>query len=121
MAVPTNKSAGESKLQEMRRALRRSDQCSQGNQPPTAMQTAGSTLGAASGADIGEEGFSMWDVADPDAGARTALELFGSSAAVAVAEAAFTARYAGREVDFRFWFATFIKLRRLSADDGKDS
>ncbi|MCT7374725.1 hypothetical protein [Chelativorans salis] len=58
--------------------------------------------------------FTFWDLADPEEAAVAARDLYGPAAATAAASAAFTARYGGREADFRFWFQVFVKL---SADD----
>ncbi|WP_265519169.1 hypothetical protein [Nitratireductor luteus] len=123
--MSANKSSGEKELREMARPPRRSKPPGQNAEDSRLLPAApqeGSAPGSASGAGAGDGGFSMWGLADPDAAARAALDLFGpSTAATAAAEAAFTARYAGREADFRFWFATFIRLRGLAADDGKAS
>ncbi|WP_265517913.1 hypothetical protein [Nitratireductor luteus] len=60
----------------------------------------------------------LWDIADPEEAAAAARDLYGPAAATAAASAAFTARYAGREADFRFWFEVFVKL---SAGHGRIS
>ncbi|WP_163266373.1 hypothetical protein [Chelativorans alearense] len=119
--MPTNKPLCETTPLEMGRSPRRSepsDHDTQGSRSLSVSPRDGLAPGA-DGACAGDGDFSMWDVADPDAGAKAALDLFGPSAAMtAAAEAAFTARYAGREADFRFWFAVFIRLRGIPADDG---
>ena len=57
----------------------------------------------------------LWTFASPGAAAHAAVELYGSSAATAAAYCALTARYDGRNPDYRFWFAVFKLLR---ASDG---
>ncbi|RWC00350.1 MAG: hypothetical protein EOQ57_17315 [Mesorhizobium sp.] len=59
----------------------------------------------------------LWHYASPSEAADAAIALYGSGASLAAASAAFTARYAGREDDFRFWFTVFSELRR---SDGKE-
>ncbi|MBZ9761760.1 hypothetical protein LB553_12870 [Mesorhizobium sp. CA8] len=59
----------------------------------------------------------LWHFAKPSEAVDAAIALYGSRASLAAASAAFTARYAGREDDFRFWFAVFSQLRRR---DGKE-
>lgn len=53
----------------------------------------------------------LWQFADPSEAVDAAIALYGSSASLAAASAAFTARYAGREDDFHFWFTVFSQLR----------
>ncbi|RWE39494.1 MAG: hypothetical protein EOS79_20815 [Mesorhizobium sp.] len=53
----------------------------------------------------------LWHFADPSEAVDAAIALYGSGASLAAASAAFTARYAGRDDDFRFWFAVFSQLR----------
>lgn len=53
----------------------------------------------------------LWQFADPSEAVAAAIALYGSRASLAAASAAFTARYAGREDDFRFWFTVFSQLR----------
>lgn len=55
--------------------------------------------------------------ADPSEAVDAAIELYGSKASLAAASAAFTARYAGRDEDFRFWFAVFSQLRQRENAD----
>ncbi|AZO07803.1 hypothetical protein EJ074_00685 [Mesorhizobium sp. M3A.F.Ca.ET.080.04.2.1] len=59
----------------------------------------------------------LWHFANPSEAADAAIALYGSGASLAAASAAFAARYAGREDDFRFWFTVFSRLRR---SDGKE-
>ncbi|WP_292097416.1 hypothetical protein, partial [Mesorhizobium sp.] len=59
----------------------------------------------------GDNPLTLWHFADPSEAVDAALALYGSNAALAAASAAFTARYAGRQDDFRFWFAVFLQLR----------
>lgn len=54
----------------------------------------------------------LWHFADPSDAVDAAIDLYGSKASLAAASAAFTARYAGRDEDFRFWFAVFSQLRQ---------
>ncbi|MBZ9994075.1 hypothetical protein [Mesorhizobium sp. BH1-1-4] len=65
----------------------------------------------------GGDPLTLWHFASPSEAVDAAIALYGSRASLAVASAAFTARYAGREDDFRFWFAVFSQLRRK---DGKE-
>lgn len=53
----------------------------------------------------------LWHFADPSEAVDAAIALYGSRASLAAASAAFTARYAGCEDDFRFWFTVFSQLR----------
>lgn len=71
-------------------------------------------LGAA---DVGGD-MTLWDFADPAEAVDKAVAMYGAKASTAVASAAFTARYAGREADFRFWFTVFEELRRRSEKAG---
>lgn len=59
----------------------------------------------------GDNPLTLWHFADPSEAVNAALALYGPKAALAAASAAFTARYAGREDDFRFWFAVFSQLK----------
>ena len=59
----------------------------------------------------------LWHFADPSEAVDAAISLYGSKASLAAASAAFTARYAGRDDDFRFWFAVFSELRRRDDQD----
>ncbi|WP_265519619.1 hypothetical protein [Nitratireductor luteus] len=54
----------------------------------------------------------LWNFADPAEAVDITASLYGSKASLAAASAAFTARYAGREADFRFWFTVFAELQR---------
>lgn len=49
-------------------------------------------------------------LADPNRAIQTAVELYGSDAATAVAWCALEARFAGREADYRFWYGVFKEL-----------
>ncbi|TGP50717.1 hypothetical protein EN873_22835 [bacterium M00.F.Ca.ET.230.01.1.1] len=60
----------------------------------------------------GANRLTLWHFANPEEAADAAVALYGSGASLAAASAAFTARYAGREDDFRFWFTVFSQLRR---------
>jgi hypothetical protein len=62
--------------------------------------------------------FTFWDLAEPEEAAVAARDLYGPAAATAAASATFTARYGGREADFRFGFEVFVQL---SADDERVS
>ncbi|WP_163266203.1 hypothetical protein [Chelativorans alearense] len=64
----------------------------------------------ASAAEPGGE-MSLWDLTDPIEAMDSVIALYGSKASLAAASAAFTARYAGREADFRFWYTVFTHLR----------
>ena len=59
----------------------------------------------------------FWHFADPSEAVDAAIELYGSKASLAAASAAFTARYAGRDDDFRFWLAVFSQLRQQEDQD----
>ncbi|TGT71828.1 MULTISPECIES: hypothetical protein [unclassified Mesorhizobium] len=59
----------------------------------------------------------FWHFADPSDAVDAAIELYGSKASLAAASAAFTARYAGRDEDFRFWFTVFSRLRQRENAD----
>lgn len=59
----------------------------------------------------GSHPLTLWRFASPSEAADAAVGFYGSKASLAAASAAFTARYAGREEDFRFWFAVFSQLR----------
>lgn len=59
----------------------------------------------------------LWHFADPSEAVDAAIDLYGSKASLAAASAAFTARYAGRDDDFRFWFAVFAQLRQREDED----
>ena len=59
----------------------------------------------------------LWHFADPSEAVAAAIDLYGSKASLAAASAAFTARYAGRDDDFRFWFAVFSQLRQQEDQD----
>ncbi len=60
---------------------------------------------------VGGSPLTLWNFADPSEAVDAAIALYGSRASLAAASAAFTARYAGREDDFRFWFTVFSQLR----------
>lgn len=62
----------------------------------------------AGNAGIGE--LTLWELADPDAAAQAAIELYGSSAATAAAHCALTAHFDGRTGDYRFWCTVFSEL-----------
>lgn len=66
----------------------------------------------------GGDPLTLWHFADPSEAVDAAVALYGSKASLAAASAAFSARYAGREDDFRFWFAVFSQLRQR---DGQES
>jgi hypothetical protein len=59
----------------------------------------------------GGDPLTLWHFANPSEAVDAAIALYGSRASLAAASAAFTARYAGREDDFRFWFTVFSQLR----------
>lgn len=59
----------------------------------------------------GENWLTLWQLAKPSEAVDAAIAMYGSRASLAAASAAFTARYAGREDDFQFWFAVFSQLR----------
>ncbi|KQU95522.1 hypothetical protein ASD12_23725 [Mesorhizobium sp. Root102] len=52
----------------------------------------------------------LWELADPDAMARAAIELYGPRAATAAAHCALTAHFDGRTGDYRFWCSVFSEL-----------
>jgi len=58
----------------------------------------------------------LWHFADPSEAVDAAIALYGSTAPLAAASAAFTARYANREDDFRFWFTVFSLLRQRDGE-----
>ncbi|UCI31999.1 hypothetical protein [Mesorhizobium sp. B4-1-4] len=59
----------------------------------------------------------LWHFANPSEAVDAAIALYGAKASLAAASAAFTARYAGREDDFRFWFIVFSQLRRRDGQE----
>ncbi|MCT7378248.1 hypothetical protein [Chelativorans salis] len=60
----------------------------------------------------GDGDLTLWDIGDPAEAADAAVATYGPKASLAAASAAFTARYAGRDTDFRFWFTVFSELQR---------
>ncbi|WP_353646796.1 hypothetical protein [Mesorhizobium sp. WSM2239] len=60
--------------------------------------------------DAGNSNLTVWELADPEAAALAALDIYGSSAATAAAWCALTAHFDGREGDYRFWCRVFSKL-----------
>ncbi|ETA72363.1 MULTISPECIES: hypothetical protein [Mesorhizobium] len=51
------------------------------------------------------------DLVKPDAALQAAMDLYGVDATTAVAHCALTARYDGREADYRFWCEVFRQLK----------
>lgn len=67
------------------------------------------------GTDALERGsLTLWDFADPDEAAKAALDIYGPDAMTAAAHCALTARFDGRERDYRFWVAVFSQLKHAS-------
>ncbi|BAV52623.1 Uncharacterized protein MLTONO_p0153 (plasmid) [Mesorhizobium loti] len=66
----------------------------------------------ADGLDRGD--FAFWDVAQPEEAVKAALDLYGPNAVTAAAHCTLTARFDGRDRDYRFWSEVFTKL-----NDGK--
>lgn len=54
---------------------------------------------------------SFWDLASPERGAATMIELYGESAAAAAADCASAALADDRDEDFRFWTAVLARVR----------
>ncbi|MEI9411891.1 hypothetical protein [Mesorhizobium salmacidum] len=61
-----------------------------------------------SGAGYGR--LTLWELADPAATVEATIELYGPDAATAAAWCALTAKFDGREEDYRFWYTVFSKL-----------
>ncbi|TPI27665.1 hypothetical protein FJW08_23475 [Mesorhizobium sp. B3-2-1] len=59
----------------------------------------------------------LWHFGSPSEAVDAAVGLYGSKASLAAASAAFSARYAGREDDFQFWFTVFSQLRQQERDE----
>ena len=65
----------------------------------------------------GDDPLTLWHFASPSEAVEAAVALYGSKASLAAASAAFTARYANREDDFRFWFTVFSQLRQREHEE----
>jgi hypothetical protein len=61
---------------------------------------------------FGVDELALWKRAGTEAAAEAAVAIHGPLASLAAAWCAFIARYDGRNDDYRFWFAVFLRLRR---------